>query len=159
MSNKKSQVVVYDMLFATIVVVGLALTMFFMWSHIETRLEEKTSYNDMQAAAFQISDILVKSQGRPLSWENSSNVYAIGLANYDRELSKEKIEAFINMNYRDSKKLLLLPYDYYLTIKTTNNTIIKEGGFSYIGGKKVVNAQRKAIYDGKIVTVELILAK
>ena len=117
--NKKSQVVITDLMTAMFIFMVLLTAMMFMWNRYVITLNKQVEYDEAQLMAYQISDLFVKTKGKPTDWEkNSSNTLVIGLANSDRNISAAKVNAFLNMSYNDSKKIFKIPlYDFSFQIK------------------------------------------
>jgi len=98
---------------------------------------------DLQVKAFQVTDLLVKSTGNPGAWENNiSSAAVIGLAESDRVLDRNKVEAFANISHNEGVKLLNLgDYNYYFEIKDVNGGNLPNGDVKF-------NVERYVSYEG-----------
>jgi len=156
---KKSQIAITDLFIALFVAAILITVIVFTWNKYTTILEEDISYNEMGVIAFQASDLLVKSKGEPLNWEeNPTNVDVLGLASSDRNLSIRKIDAFVNLSYSNASKLLGTGfYNFYFKLKHINGTILTEHGKT--PNNTVINVQRLVWYDDEKAFLEFALWK
>lgn len=128
--NKKGQAVILDLLIA--IVVFLLVFSFLAWTYTRhfLRLDSETSDNTLMMKAFDITEILTKSEGIPNDW-NISNVQAIGLASGDRVLSTQKIQQFSNMSYNVSKRMFgISDKEFFLQIRDLTNSNLFEAGIS-----------------------------
>ena len=159
--NKKSQVAVTDMFIALFISTILIIVIVFAWNRYTVILGDNVEYTEMQIIAFQVSDLLVKTKGEPEDWENSpDNVDVIGLTSSDRELSKEKVNAFINLSYSiTSKSLGTELYSHYFQLKSINGTKLAEHGAGFPRNRSVVNVQRIVRYENEEAVVEFAIWK
>ena len=157
--NKKTQMVVTDLFIALFVAGILIAIIIFSWNRYSLMLSEEADYRFMQITAFQTADLLVKSSGEPLDWEDDPrNVDVIGLADKDRELAIDKVDAFVNLSYnRTSKVLGLEIYDFYFQLKYLNGT--KLVGYGRTPSNTVVNIQRLVFYKDEKTIFEFALWK
>jgi len=122
LSKKKGQTSMIDMLIASFLFIGLVTLIMVTWTNYNNRLNERLVYDQIQIKAFQVSDLLVKSPGSPTNWEeNISSLKVIGLADTDRILSRNKINAFANnlTNETIKKTLNLEDYNFYFLLNDT----------------------------------------
>ncbi len=109
---------------------------------------------DLELQVIRISDLFVKTSGKPENWEdiNPDLVESIGLVNKENIIDEEKLSSFISMNYTKSKKILgLEDTDYFFRLE--NNTKGELGGEIRIVSKRLV------IYDNSIALMEIVLWK
>lgn len=66
-------------------------------------------------------ETLLKDRGSPESWD-SSNVEKIGLAVSPNVLSKEKVEEFMKIEYKDVKILMEMEGDFRIRIESESYT-------------------------------------
>ena len=158
---KKSQLAVTDLFLALFIATILIVTIIFAWNRYIVILGDNVDYEEMQIIAFQVSDLLVKSKGEPEDWENNpDNVDVIGLASSDRELSTEKVDAFVNLPYNiTSKSLGVELYSHYFQLKHINGTKMAEQGVIFPKNRSVVNVQRLVVYENEEAIVEFAVWK
>ena len=102
MKNKKSQAVIIDLFIALFIFVLLLSITLIMWNKYANEINEKVIQKEMWIKAYQITDILVQSEGIPKTWhKNFSNINSLGLATMDRKLSLDKLNAFLNLTLLD----------------------------------------------------------
>ncbi len=160
--TKRSQIAIIDLLIALFMATILIVVIVFAWNRYTMILEEDTGYKEMQIIAFQTADLLVKSKGEPENWEeNPDNVYTIGLASSDRNLSEDKVYAFVNnISYANaSKSLGVTFYDFYFKLKHINGTKMAEYGKTLALNKSTVNVQRLVSYKNEKAIAEFALWK
>ncbi len=153
--NKKSQLAVTDLLIASVVLIILILLLIFWWNRYTEVLSEESAYQKKQIILFQTADLLIKSQGLPQNWEENPNeVKVIGLASSDRDISEDKVIAFVNLSYNvTSKSLGLDLYDFYFQLKSVNGTKLFEHGKDPTD--EVINIQRIVLYKNEKAIIEL----
>jgi hypothetical protein len=87
-----------------------------------------------------ISEILVKSEGYPSSWEtNPAGVVVPGLASSENVLDNSKVIAFGNLSYNTTKQLFGLNKELFISIKTLDGTPV------FSKGTELENASSVAI--------------
>ncbi len=158
--SKKSQLAIMDAIMAISVFVLLIMSVVFIWNDYSVRLGEKININRMQIKAFQITNSLIKTAGVPTAWEvNSTNVEHIGLATKDRSLSKEKVNAFINLSYNKTREVfnINMEYDFYFRLKDLKNNTINITGLS--PRNTIINLQKPVLYENKESIMEFALWK
>ena len=95
--NKKSQINIIDMIIAIAIALILIVAIIVSWDRFVLKIAQKTSQNDMEIIAFQISDMLISNPGNPENWNtkdlsNPSNYPdSLGLALADRVVSEDKL--------------------------------------------------------------------
>lgn len=156
---KKAQIVITDLFIALFIATILIILIIFAWNRYTIILNEDADYKEMQIIAFQTADLLVKSNGEPINWEETpTSVDVIGLAGSDRNLSIEKVNAFVNLSYNiTSKSLGVEYYDFYFQLKHINGTKLAEHGKT--PSNVVVNVQRLVSYKNEKAIVEFAVWK
>ncbi len=96
--------------------------------------QESRSFEKFLLEAETTADKLM-SEGYPKYW-SSEDVIRAGLLTSDR-LSPRKTKEFKNLTYQDSKTLLGITSDYYISFKDENNSLLNIRGDCYIGSDKV----------------------
>lgn len=157
--HKKSQMAIIDLFIAIFVFSILVVMVIFIWNKYGMILTENNEYGRMQIITFQRADLLVKSKGDPRNWEDfPAGVDVIGLAESDRNISIEKVDAFINLSYNTTLKSMGLElYDFYFQLKHINGTKLAEHGNN--PNNTVVNVQRLVTYKNEKAIVEFAVWK
>ena len=113
--------------------------------------------------AFDITEMLTKSEGIPLDW-NSSSVQAVGLALNDRVLSTEKITKFSNLSYNKTKELFgIVGKEFFLQIRSLSDSNLFEAGVSPLENNscgnnyEAVTLKRFALWEGQSVILHFTL--
>lgn len=161
--NKKGQAIVID-LFLSLVIFVIAITFIVTTYGINAwRLEYETSYNSLLLKAFDITEMLTKSEGIPGDW-NTTSVQAIGLASNDRVLSTNKLKLLSNMSYNQIKNLFgIVSKEFLLQIRDLSNANLFEAGVSPLEnnpcGKdyESVTLKRFAVWEGQKVILYFTL--
>lgn len=137
---RKAQLASVDLFIAIVVFLILVTATIYTWNLYNIRFNENLEYEKMELAAFQITDLLVKSPGHPTGWEeNPLNVGVIGLAQDDRVLSQDKITAFVNLDYNTTRERLKIKnYDYKFRVKDLSDNILQESGLDFTGDTSIV---------------------
>jgi hypothetical protein len=150
--SKKSQMATTDLFIALFAATILIIIIIFAWNNYALILNEDVNYKEMQIKAFQTADLLIKSKGVPVNWEeNPTNIDVIGLAASDRNLSTEKVSAFLNASYNITLKSLGIElYNFYFRLKDLNGTEIAEYRNASASNKSIINIQRLVLYENKI---------
>lgn len=152
------------------IIFSVAITILaFAWSSINTQLSLSTNSGStvIQLQAQTLAETLL-SQGSPANWEslvNSSknstwsNV-SIGLGSATTNISSKKLYAFMAMandNYKATKPLLGIGYDYYILIYN-NNLNITIGHNPFANKPLTVDVVTKSSYlNGEPVTVQVMV--
>ena len=152
--HKKAQMSMVDLFMAISIFIILIIAIALLWYNYKVKLAEDFAYEDLQVKAFQVSDLLVKSPGKPSKWEdNISSLGVIGLAESDRVLSKEKVEAFENISHNLGVKTLNLGgYNYYFELGSANGGLQPNGDI-------VFTIKRYVLYEGQEKVFEFTLWK
>ncbi len=163
---RKSQIAVMDLLIALFIATILIVLIVFVWNRYAVTLNENTEYNEMKIIAFQASDLLVKTKGKPENWEDDvGNVKVLGLASHDRNLSIDKVSKMDgvggdDISYADASKVLGTGfYDFYLQIKYVSGTDIVNYGTSVPPDKSIVSVRRFVEYNNEKAILEFTLWK
>jgi len=129
---KKGQTGVFDLIvavfIATIAIMALALS----WDRSISKLNEKNEINDLQIKLYQISDLLITSEGNKDEWDElvpGVNPTSLGLAKKDRVLYKEKIDKLSTLDISDIEELLNIePYGFQIVVKELRGDVIQTIG-------------------------------
>ncbi len=177
-SNTKGQAAVTDLFIAISVFIILITITTLTWNLYNIRLTSRFDYDEMMLKGFQVTDLLVKSKGIPADWHitynrttprprppNSADINTpriIGLADNERILSPERIDAFKDISdahpqiIKDALKIN--QYNYYFVIRNQTGTPLLNTGF-FPSGKYAVNLARIAQYNGQPVIMEFAVWK
>lgn len=152
---KRSQISISDLFLAVCVFIVLIGSIIFIYSHYDSEFESRQEFNRMQLDAFQTAELLVKSGGSPDGWESMPNQTAlIGFAygsGSKRNLSSQKVGAFVSMNYSDIKSILGTNYEFYLKITDMVGNVLAEKGSNMTDeeGERAVSIERRVLYNGQ----------
>ncbi len=111
----KGQIVSLDLLIALSIFAFLLVTLFSVINSNNANFFQNSEYNEMALQALEISEILIKTPGKPSNWD-SSNVIAFGLASEDRIISFEKAQEFCSIPESDISRLLNIDYPFYFNL-------------------------------------------
>lgn len=159
--NKKSQIFTIDLMVAMFIFIVLLTAIMLMWNRYIVIANNQIEYNEAQIMAYQVSDLFVKTKGKPSNWEeNSSNALIIGLASSDRIISTAKVNAFLNISYNNSKKILNIPYyDFSFQI----NDLLGNNLTNFYGntaeGDFIISLKRYIFYENEKAIMEFQLWK
>ncbi len=155
---RKGQIGTTDLFLAIILLIALVTIFFITWNMYHSRLSDVIPRNEMELYTIQLTNQLVRSSGIPDNWEsNISSIQAIGLADTDRVISEEKLQAFISLDYNATRELLNIgSYEFYFLLLKENETITEIG--SYPSGQSV-KLRRNVIYQDETSTIEVALWK
>ena len=153
-NTKKSQVFTIDFLLASFIFSVLVIITMLYWNNYNAKLEHDIKSNLLETKAFQISNVLVKSEGSPKSW-NPDNVQVIGLAESDRVLSLEKVNSFASMPINKTKRLLQTHnFNFSFVLKDTGGDIISSYGDNISNPVISINIRRYVLYNDEEAVVE-----
>jgi hypothetical protein len=83
----------------------------------------------LESSVISISEILVKSEGQPGNWENDvSSLEVLGLAESENFLSINKVNAFDSISVDQTKSLLGISNDFFISIKTIDGELLFSKG-------------------------------
>lgn len=152
MKHHKGQIIAIDFMLTMAVTAIIIILLVSTFIFYEKKIDESTSYNLMLTKAFQVSDILIKTQGSPTNW-NASNVDVIGLVSEDRMISSEKLNQFINMPEQDIKKRFTMNYNFYFNLKNTGGNSLASVG-TIPSGTRTVVIKRYVLYENDKTIME-----
>ena len=154
----KAQISTFDFYAALMIATVLITLIIVSLNNYSIKLAQNQDANEMLLESLQISDSFVKTFGNPTSWENDiETLNYIGLAEYDRILSKDKVMQFANFSYNFTQKYIKI-YDYYFRILDYNGTELIIQGLIF-NGTNSVTIRRHVIYDDEKAIMELTLWK
>jgi hypothetical protein len=123
--NSKSQLLSIDVMMSIVIFTLLTTMIYTVYDNYVSGIYDLSTKNAMTLRAFQISDLLVKSQGVPVDW-NSSTVEQLGLATESHVLKGRKVGeliALLQNNYSYAKDILGVGnYDFKLELRNGNRT-------------------------------------
>lgn len=152
---KRSQLSISDLFLAVCIFIVLIGAVIFIYSHYASEFESRQEFNRMQLNAFQTAELLVKSGGSPAGWENMPDQTALmGFAynsNSKRNLSSQKVGAFVNMSYPDIKRIFGTNYDFYFKITDIEGNVMADKGSNLTDspGARAVSVERRVLYNGQ----------
>ena len=156
---KKAQLFTTDLFIALSIFIILIGIVFLTWARYNAKLNEDINFEDMQIKAFQITDLLTKTEGYPIAWEkNISSLEVIGLMESERNLSLAKVQNFTSLDYNLTRQLFNIElYDFYFTIKSINGSKLLQYGV--INDEELVNLRRIANYGNQKAIMEFTISK
>ncbi|MBI4448044.1 hypothetical protein HY643_03620 [Candidatus Woesearchaeota archaeon] len=156
----KAQIGILDLIIAAVLFMAVAIPSVYFWNLTRDRLITGMDYSEMQVKAFQLSDLLIKSEGKPTKWENTINeTLALGLAESDRAISPQKLSALNATSYNTTRKLLNVGiYSFKIRLTNPGNEPIMEYGKNFTGQSSVV-IERYVTYEGEKIIFEFTLWK
>ena len=162
-TRKKSQVYSIDAFFALCIFVIILILFATTLNNYNYKLSERVDYDNMVAKAFQISDLLIKNEGRPVDW-GATNITAeiIGLASEDRILSETKINRLRNLSINQTRSIFkIYGNEFYILLKNSSGENITSYGnpFNESSSKKVVNIKRYVLYKNASTILEFSIWK
>ena len=154
----KAQISTFDFYAALMIVAVLITLIIASLNNYSIKLAQNQDANEMLLESLQISDSFVKTSGNPTLWENDiESLNYIGLAEYDRILSKDKVIQLANFSYNFTQKYIRI-YDYYFRMLDYNGTELITQGMPF-NGTSSVTIRRHVIYENGRVIMELTLWK
>ena len=152
----KAQLVMTDFFIALMVFIILITAIIINLNNYTSRLSYDQNKNEILITLFQVSDAFVKTSGIPSSWEsNLTSLEVIGLADWDRNLSVNKVKNFTNLNYTRAQSFLDY-YNFYFRIMNSTNSSLVASGLVF-NGTSSVSTRRYVNYNGNEVIMELTL--
>lgn len=152
----KGQIFSTDLFSSLFVFIIIFAALAIMWNNAIERQEKDESLKEIELEAMRVSDLIIRTPGYPANWENIpvDNVRNVGLINSDREIDKDKLNAFLLMNYDESKiKFSIQRFDYSFRLVKANIT----KGSS--GGSNKILIRRPVLFNGTVDTFEFELWK
>ena len=162
-TRKKAQMNSIDAFFALSIFIIILVLFTVTLNNYNYKLSERVDYDNMVAKAFQISDLLVKNEGRPVDW-GATNITAeiIGIASEDRVLSETKINRLRNLSVNQTKSIFkIYGNNFYISLKNSSGGNITSYGnpFNQSSSKKVVNIKRYVLYNNASTILEFSIWK
>ena len=133
------------------------------WNNYNVKLENQIEYNDMVIKTYHISDLLSQYPGKLSAWEHYDEVptLALGLASQEGIIDEDKLNAFLDMDYTETKDALnIMIYDYYFELTHLNgshfNPNLTKGT---IKDTTTVSTTRLVIYNGEEALLQFSLER
>ncbi|MBI2140373.1 hypothetical protein HYU14_05595 [Candidatus Woesearchaeota archaeon] len=154
---RKSQITLLDLLISFGMASLLIVIVVLGWNFYNGLLLAQQKEKFMELSAMQALDLLVKSPGEPVSWEDSAaSAEVIGLASSDRNLSSKKVQAIGLLSYNATEKLLGIGLlDFQLTLRHRNGTALSTFGKSQPSNIPVISLQRHVLFENLPATIEM----
>ncbi|MFH1055653.1 MAG: hypothetical protein V1744_06130 [Candidatus Altiarchaeota archaeon] len=159
-SSHKGQLFGADLITAVTLFLIASGLLLLSWNFIKTRLDESTQMRDLEYKTHTAADILVKTQGEPVNWQDnplSENITSIGLAASDRVILEEKLEALTGIDEMKLRQLLRTDGNkIHVLLKTIDGVNVAMAGQPPVG-KQAVKATRIITYKGQPAFLEVTL--
>ena len=153
---KKAQTVMSDLFLASMILIILLAAIMFVRANYEQRINENVQNDVLVSQAIRISDVLVKTPGEPMNWENESGTPdVLGIASGDRVLSSDKVEAMFALNYPVLQQLTGTS-NINITLKTVDGSVIHSTSINE-STTISVRIERRVVYDGGVALLYIEL--
>ncbi len=137
----KGQLVSGDFVASVFIFLILFSVIIIAWDSRVESYTRRLQLKEMETAAAETADKIL-TPGKPSGWENS-NASIIGLVDRDRRVDPRKLNAFISMDYNQSKVAMgISSYDYFFNMPKSNMTK------GFLGGEMRAFVRRAVIYNG-----------
>ncbi len=150
--SKRGQVEGSDLFVAATMFIILFTGVILVFNSYSDRFDSSREFRRMQTSALQTADLMVKTGGLPSGWHSNPNsTRMIGLAHSikeQRNISPEKLDSLLALNYTRIKEITGAPYEIRLEIRGIGGDVIAEKG-KEPGGETVVRAERRVFYEGE----------
>ena len=144
LNSKKGLVFSSDLLVAILILLVIFIVVLISWNSFVDDTIKDSERKNIESLALKTSDNFVLSEGFPKDWEKS-NASVIGLVSRSRNIDPEKLNAFLNLDYEESKRILgLQGYEYQFRLNRSG--IVKP--INSIG-KDVSVVRRVVLYNGE----------
>jgi len=154
--SAKGQVFSFDFLLASsifLLTVGILIT---YWVYTNIQIEETREINEMIYKSYKASDVWFR-EGMPIYW-NSDNVIELGLENNHRFNETKMNMTKIEIGYDRTKTMIGLDgYEYNFTVYNMTNDTVFSFGFPLSNPQNLVKIKRFGIYEGSIVSLEIMV--
>ncbi len=152
--KRRSQIWYTDFIIGLMIFVIVVMIYYGYAYGVNSSPGEKT--DDLIMEAKSISSSLI-SRGSPSDW-NQSNIEVIGITDGNQRIVQEKLDAFADMSYEDTREIFRTPYDYYFYLRDVNGSMVDINGAEGIGLKgnnsdHLVSITRIVIYDSRLVNM------
>lgn len=140
----KGQLLSMDAVASVVLFIVALVFIFSLWNLYTIRLAENIASEEMQLVAFQVTDILVQSQGVPNIWEQDPDtVEVIGLQSNPGLLDDDKLAAFLAMDYDAAKAVFNIErFEYNFTVLNVYGDVLNSTGMPL----SATAAQRVAVH-------------
>lgn len=128
--NKKAQLFSIDIVVALVLLLILFVFLISIWNLNTSKLSDNLSSEEMELLSYHITNILFNTKGTPDNWELfPENTTTYGLSKSPNTLDPDKVNAFLSINYNDSKVIFNIErYDYLLKIQDINGNTLNTLG-------------------------------
>ena len=150
--TSKGQFFSIDLVLSLVVFAIIFVFVLSLWNIYSLRLNEKINGEEIELLAFQISDILVDSQGIPGNWQQDvSTLQIIGLQQYPGSLQNDKITAFLAFDYAQSKQLFNIErFEYQFRVLDRTGNVLNLKGMAYnTSTKEIASVKRLVLLDNQ----------
>jgi len=159
LKGKKSQAAITDLFIAIAIFIVLIIVTTTLWNLYNVRLINRMAYDDIVIKSFQVSDMLLKTPGNPVNWENEywdnlgfdqteiDGIRYPGLIERDIFVPYRKIRALEDFN-ETSMQEKFHAGQYRFSIKVVNLTGDTINSFGNPGGSSTfsINLARSVMY-------------
>ncbi len=161
--RKKGLLFTVDMMVSVVFFMVIIVSMLWVWTHAQgTMTAYDLRMSRMERLTF-LSQALVATPGRPANWHengpyNADNILAIGFAKNANELTPERLDRFVSMDYEILRTIMGLgAEDFHLTVQEdwdgTPITHYEKG--SVLDTSVVMVVERYALLEGTPVKMRV----
>jgi hypothetical protein len=147
----------FDFVFASLIfilILGFSIVAYSNYADNYLLIENKRT---LESSVISVSEILVKSKGVPRNWENNvSALQVLGLAESVNILSIDKVSAFDSLSVNQTKSLLGISNDLYITIKSVDGELFFSKG-NDLDNTSSVSIERIVYYNRSISRLQVKL--
>ena len=145
-----------------LIVIAILLIAF---NRISDQSRQEDLGNDLESGSLFATDVLMKTEGFPTNWNNTSVIVPGFLEN--GTLSKNKISNFVHLDYNRAKYMLgLSGFDFNMTVTSLNGSIIFDNNGNRLEyGTQLIQAERLSVTDrigeinGQIAKIRFLVWK
>jgi len=158
MKGKKAQVFSGELFLAYIFFTLVLVVVVYLWGNAIKNIFESEDNSDLEGAAVDVSENLVRTPGMPELW-NKTSVKTVGLANRSRNLNEAKLLDFVDLmnpneysntcgsdisNYDCNKHLTGVGvYDFHFSLEYLNGSTVSINEQAITTGKQPVGETKK----------------
>ena len=161
LSGTRAQLAIGELLVALAVFLIEFCVIFAFVHYHNAGIAADASYQDINAKANAVADVLVRTPGVPDDWAAypaaATDIGLASVASESRVLDPVKVSAFNSTNHTIIVSALnIAPYDYYFRLSLANGTLLYETGDS-TADKQAVAVQRIVRYDSQDAVMTVML--
>ena len=150
----KGQIWSMDFIASIIIMISVLVPALFIWNNIRMDNYSHTEISQTSKKAVTIIDNMLESPGVPSGWNNSS-VITVGFCEKKGIIDPIKLDEFNKTSYHKLKTIF--GSDFYFRLEDINKSIYLEKGKYPFDNESIMPVQRRGLYKGRIVILDLLL--